>query len=103
MESESRLLAVIVDELPIGNEVGEDAVDEGAPSGSARDNCEPSQSVVGKLLQQRMFSRYGVVAPDSLASWVNLSLNFCKIAESRRRQTDKKKKKIFVQTMLKEN
>lgn len=50
MESKSRLLGVIVDELPIGNEVGEDAVDDGAPSGSARDNCEPSQSVVGKLL-----------------------------------------------------
>lgn len=51
-----------MDEFPVGNEVGEDAVEEGAPSGSARDNCEPSQSGVGRLLQQRTISRYRVVA-----------------------------------------
>lgn len=54
MESEwpvvGRLPGARVEEFAAGNEVGEDAVEEGAPSGSARDNCEPSQSGVGRLL-----------------------------------------------------
>lgn len=33
-----------------GTDVGDDADDDGAPSGSARDNCELSHAV-GRLLQ----------------------------------------------------
>lgn len=38
-----------------GAEVGEDAEDDGAPSGSARDNCELSQTT-GRLLRTKFKS-----------------------------------------------